>query len=90
MDTSPPRAEKAQAESIATSVVKGQVGFNQIAVLPVGSESDARTMNSDLDKNREEPGCRAHSEQAAGGAQPLEKRHHRCQQILRARHRPAD
>jgi len=28
----------------------GQVVSNQIAVVPLGAESDARTMNSDLDK----------------------------------------
>ncbi len=42
-------AEKAQAESIATSIATGQVVANQIAVVPVGGESAAKTANSDLD-----------------------------------------
>lgn len=40
---------KAQAESIAKSLAGGQVVADQIAVLPRGGESDARTVNSDLD-----------------------------------------
>jgi hyperosmotically inducible protein len=43
-------ADKAQAESIAKSMAGGQVVSNQIAVLPPGAESDAKTVNSDLDK----------------------------------------
>ncbi len=43
-------SEKAHAESIAASVANGQVVSDQIAVLPVGAESDARTVNADLDK----------------------------------------
>ncbi len=46
-------AEKGQAESIATSIATGQVVADQIAVLPLGAEGDARTMNSDLDKGIE-------------------------------------
>jgi len=44
---------KSQAESIARSMAAGQVVANQIAVLPVGAESDAKTVNSDLDKGIE-------------------------------------
>jgi osmotically-inducible protein OsmY len=46
-------ADKTQAEGIATSIAGGQVVSNQIAVLPIGAESDARAMNSDLDKGIE-------------------------------------
>ena len=42
--------DKSQAESIAKSIASGQVVSNQIAVLPPGSESDSKTVNSDLDK----------------------------------------
>ena len=42
--------DKAQAESIAKSIATGQVVANQIAVIPPGVESDAKTVNSDLDK----------------------------------------
>ena len=42
-------AEKAQAESIATGIANGQVVSNQIAVVPPGGESAAKTVNSDLD-----------------------------------------
>ena len=42
-------ADKAQAESLATSIVGGQVVANQIAVTPPGVESEAKTVNSDLD-----------------------------------------
>jgi osmotically-inducible protein OsmY len=41
--------DKAQAESIATPLAAGQVVANQIAVIPVGSESAAKAVNSDLD-----------------------------------------
>src|SRR5579872_3824169 len=47
-------SEKAQAESIASSVANGQVVSDQIAVLPAGAESEARTVNSDLDKGIEQ------------------------------------
>jgi len=43
-------SEKAHAESIASSVANGQVVSDQIAVLPAGAESEAKTVNSDLDK----------------------------------------
>jgi hyperosmotically inducible protein len=46
--------EKAQAESIATSMANGQVVADQIAVLPPGVENDARAVNSDLDKGIEQ------------------------------------
>ena len=42
-------ADKAQAESIATSIAAGQVVSNQIAVVPPGNESAAKAVNSDLD-----------------------------------------
>lgn len=47
-------ADKAQAEAIAKSIAGGQVVSDQIAVVPLGAESDARTMNSDLDKGIEQ------------------------------------
>ena len=46
-------ADKVQAESIAKSNAAGQVVANQIAVIPRGVESDAKTVNSDLDKGIE-------------------------------------
>jgi hyperosmotically inducible protein len=42
--------DKAQAELIAKSIASAQVVADQIAVLPSGGESDAKTVNSDLDK----------------------------------------
>jgi osmotically-inducible protein OsmY len=42
--------DKSQAESIARSIAGSEVVANQIAVLPVGVESDTRAVNSDLDK----------------------------------------
>jgi hyperosmotically inducible protein len=42
-------ADKAQAESIATSIATGQVVSNQIAVVPPGGEGEAKAVNSDLD-----------------------------------------
>ena len=42
--------DKGQAESIARSMAGIQVVANQIAVLPPGDASDAKRMNSDLDK----------------------------------------
>jgi len=44
---------KSQAESIAKSMAAGQVVANQVAVLPPGAESDAKTVSSDLDKGIE-------------------------------------
>jgi osmotically-inducible protein OsmY len=40
---------KRQAESIAGAHAAGQVVSNQIAVIPVGDEKDAKAVNSDLD-----------------------------------------
>jgi hyperosmotically inducible protein len=45
----PAEAAKAQAESLAKSIAAEQVVANQIAVTPPGVESDAKTVNSDLD-----------------------------------------
>ena len=42
--------DKSQAESIARSIAGAQVVSNQIAVIPPGAESDAKMVNSDLDK----------------------------------------
>lgn len=41
--------EKLQAESIAKSIAGSQVVANQIAVIPVGAEKDAKAVNADLD-----------------------------------------
>lgn len=41
--------DKSQAESLAKSLASGQVVANQIAVVPVGVEKDAKAVNSDLD-----------------------------------------
>jgi hyperosmotically inducible protein len=46
-------AEKSQAESIARSFAGAQVVADQIAVEPPGAESDAKAVNSDLDKGIE-------------------------------------
>ena len=43
-------SDKSQAESIARSIAGAQVVSNQIAVLPLGAESEAKTVNSELDK----------------------------------------
>ena len=43
-------ADKSQAESIAKSMASGQVVSNQIAVIPPSAESEAKAVNSDLDK----------------------------------------
>jgi hyperosmotically inducible protein len=50
----PGDGERAQAESIAKSIVGGQVVSDQIAVVPVGVESEAKAINSDLDKGIEQ------------------------------------
>src|SRR5579872_7198352 len=47
-------ADKAQAEALAKSLAGGEVVADQIAVLPVGAERDARAINSDLDKGIEQ------------------------------------
>ena len=44
---------KAQAESLARSLAGYQVVANQIAVIPVGGEADARAVNAALDKGIE-------------------------------------
>jgi hyperosmotically inducible protein len=46
--------DKAQAESIATSIAGGQVVANQIAVRPRGFERDAKAVTADLDKGIEQ------------------------------------
>jgi len=46
-------ADKARAESIAQSIAVGEVVSNQIAVVPMGAEADAKAVNSDLDKGIE-------------------------------------
>jgi osmotically-inducible protein OsmY len=46
-------ADKSQAQSIATSMAGPQVVSNQIAVLPPGSEHDAKRVDSSLDKGLE-------------------------------------
>jgi hyperosmotically inducible periplasmic protein len=46
--------EKAQAESVAKSLAGAQVVANQIAVIPLGGEKDAKAVNSDLDKGIEQ------------------------------------
>ena len=46
-------SDRAQAESIASSIAAGQVVSDQIAVIPPGAESDAKAVNSALDKGIE-------------------------------------
>src|ERR1017187_3620602 len=46
-------SSKRQAESIAMAHAGGQVVSNQIAVIPLGGESDAKAVNSDLDSGIE-------------------------------------
>jgi hyperosmotically inducible protein len=45
--------DKNRAEQIAKSLASGQVVADEIAVLPPGSESTAKSVNSDLDKGIE-------------------------------------
>ncbi len=45
--------DKAQAEVLAKSIAGAQVVANEIAVIPPGVESEAKTINSDLDKGIE-------------------------------------
>jgi hyperosmotically inducible periplasmic protein len=45
--------DKSQAESLAKSFAGSQVVADQIAVIPVGVEKEARAMNSDLDEGIE-------------------------------------
>jgi len=51
--TVPTDGDKIQAESIAKSSAGAQVVADQIAVRPPGNESDAKTVDSDLDKGIE-------------------------------------
>ncbi len=46
-------ADKAQAETVAKSLAGAQVVADQIAVIPVGGEKEAKAMNSDLDEGIE-------------------------------------
>ena len=46
-------SDKSQAQSIVQGIATGQVVSNQIAVVPVGGETDAKAVNSDLDKGIE-------------------------------------
>ena len=46
-------SDKSQAESIASSIAGAQVVSNEIAVIPPGSGSDVKNVNSDLDKGIE-------------------------------------
>src|SRR3984957_19037617 len=43
-------SDKLQAESMAKSLAGSEVVSNQIAVIPPGIESEAKAVNSDLDK----------------------------------------
>ena len=45
--------DKSQAESIAKSIAGAQVVANEIAVIPPSAESEAKTVNSDLDSGIE-------------------------------------
>jgi hyperosmotically inducible protein len=45
---------KSQAESLAKSMAGAQVVADEIAVVPVGVEEDAKAVNSDLDKGIEQ------------------------------------
>src|ERR1039457_1887315 len=49
----PSDGDKLQVESIAKSIAGGQVVSNQIGVTPPAVESEAKTVNSDLDKGIE-------------------------------------
>ena len=49
----PSDSGRAQAESIAKSIAGDQVVSNQIGVIPPAGESEAKTVNSDLDKGIE-------------------------------------
>src|ERR1035437_1578449 len=42
-------SDKSQAESVAKSLADAQVVADQIAVIPVGAEKEAKAVNSDLD-----------------------------------------
>jgi hyperosmotically inducible protein len=49
----PSDVDKSQAEAIAQSIAGGQVVSNEIGVIPPTAESEAKTINSDLDKGIE-------------------------------------
>src|SRR6202140_4931240 len=49
----PTDGDKSQAEPIAKSIAGGQVVSNQIGVIPPAAESEAKAVNSDLDKGIE-------------------------------------
>ena len=49
----PSDGDKSHAESIAKSIAGGQVVSNQIGVIPPAAESEAKAVNSDLDKGIE-------------------------------------
>src|ERR1700735_2412185 len=49
----PSDMDKSQADTTANSTAAGQVGADQIAVVPPAASSDAKTINSDLDKGIE-------------------------------------
>ena len=46
-------SDKTQAETLAKSLAGTQVVANQIAVIPIGVEKEAKAVNSDLDKGIE-------------------------------------
>ena len=46
-------SDKSQAEFLAKSLAGAQVVANEIAVIPVGEEADAKAVNSDLDEGIE-------------------------------------
>jgi hyperosmotically inducible protein len=50
----PSAMDKSQAETIANSLAGGQVVADQITVVPPSAESDAKAVNSDLDKGIKE------------------------------------
>ncbi|MGA7187814.1 MAG: BON domain-containing protein, partial [Candidatus Acidiferrales bacterium] len=43
-------SDKSQAETVAKSLAGAQVVADQIAVIPVGEEKEAKAVNSDLDE----------------------------------------
>jgi hyperosmotically inducible periplasmic protein len=49
----PSDMDKSQADTIAKSIAVGQVVADQIAVVPPAASSDAKTINSDVDKGIE-------------------------------------
>jgi osmotically-inducible protein OsmY len=49
----PADRDKVRAEYLATSMAGAQVVANQIAVIPAGAETEAKAVNSDLDRGIE-------------------------------------